>query len=35
MNNKAIISATKVGLIVFLYITMVVTVFAIAGLVRI
>lgn len=33
MNNKAIISAKKVGLIVFLYILMVIAVVAIAGLI--
>ena len=33
MNNKAIISAKKVGIMVFLYILMVVAVIAIAGLV--
>ncbi|SFM60413.1 hypothetical protein SAMN04488696_1818 [Methanolobus profundi] len=33
MNNKAIISTKKVGLMIFLYILMVVAVVAIAGLV--
>lgn len=33
MNNKAIVSTKKVGIIVFLYILMVVAVVAIAGLV--
>ncbi len=33
MNNKAIISAKKVGLMVFLYIAMVVSLIAIAGLI--
>jgi hypothetical protein len=35
MNNKAIISAKKVGFMVFLYMLMIVAVVAIAGLVSI
>ena len=35
MNNKAIINAKKVVLMVFLYITMVVSLIAIAGLISI
>lgn len=35
MNNKAIINAQKVGLVVFLYIVMIITMAAVAGLVNI